>query len=658
VAEPTDADRKEIIQKLARNRPLAHSFLFEHRHPQATPAFHKEIIDLWYSPAPQVLIMAMRGGAKSTLAEECVIVNALFKEFNYALVLGNSEDRATQRLAAIKYELEFNERIISIFGQQVGPTWQEKAIILSNNVAIHAYGRGQSLRGAKHLDARPDTVFVDDLEDDESVSTPEQRKKTVRWFLSALIPAMNPLNRRLRVVGTPLDPEALLPTLAKQPDWATRVYPARYIDPETNKLTALWPERFSLEMLEAEEQSFARLGERQKFAQEYLCQASDPDSKTFTQDMFQHQPALQRTWEPTFVFYDPARTTNKNSADTGKVVFSWVGPKLIIWEAIGRNWKPSEIVDDIFQTDLKYAPVGIGVERDGLEEFLMQPIRQAQVTRAHTIPVQGYRAPKGKLDFIKSLQPFFRAGEVIFAGPTSDLQDQLLAFPTGKIDVPNALAYALKMRPGKPVFDNFRMEHVSTNTQPVPRTQAIVAFAASQQYTAAVLLQYYNGQLRILNDTAVEGPPGDVVTDMLRSLSIAAGQMVYVYASPSAYAAYDRVGLLATLKAVPVDVRRGGALTQGREELRQMLNKQAHGAPAVQISTQATWTLRALSGGYAREVDRLGQISDFPKENVYKTVMEAVETVVGLAASQAAEADTMRYDYTPNGQRFLSARVT
>lgn len=651
-----DDAQTEILRKLTSNRRLAHSFLFSHRHPDATPPFHHEIIDLWHSPAEKVLIQAMRGGAKSTLSEECVIIGALFKEFNYGLVLGNSEDRAVQRLAAIKHELEFNERIQQIFGDQKGVTWQEKAIVLRNGTAIHAYGRGQSLRGAKHLDARPDIVFVDDLEDDESVSTPEQREKTLNWFLSVLIPAMNPKSERIRVVGTPLDPEALLPKLAARPEWTTRVYPAKYLDPETGAPVALWPERFSLEKLDETEKMFVGLGKRQKFVQEYLCQASDPESKAFTADMFVTDPTLRRTWEPVYAFYDPARTVKKTSADTGKVVFSWVNNRLIVWDAVGAQWKPDQIVDDILKTDAEYNPVEIGVEKDGLEEFLMQPIRQAQVQRGQAVPVQAYSAPKGKLDFIKGLQPFFKAREVVFAKPLPDLEQQLLSYPTGKIDVPNALAYALRMRAGAPVFNNFRMEHVTERTTGAPKAQMRVVLAASAQFTAGVLFQFHEGRLLVLADSVAEGPPGDSAQNILRGLSMAASRMVTVYAALPAFSQYDQVGLVPTLRRVPVEVNQGGSTIAGKEELRRALGRTVNGLPAVQVSSQATWVLRALSGGYAYPIERDGRLSDFPKNNVYKTVMEAVESVMALTSVASADDEAVHYATTASGQRFISAR--
>lgn len=654
-APPSQDPKEAILRSLASNPRLAHSFLFAHRHPSPTPPFHLELIDLWHSPTLKALIMAFRGAAKSTLSEECILIDALFARFKYGLILGNSETRAVERLTAIKHELEFNEKIRAIFGDQVGSTWQEKAIVLKNGTAIHAYGRGQSLRGAKYLDARPDIAFVDDLEDDESVLTEEQRAKTLNWFVSVLMPAMDP-SYKMRVAGTPLDPESLLMQLMRAPDWTSKVFPIRYLSSD-GALTSAWPERFPLNLISQKEAEYTSLGVSQKFAQEYLCEATDPAARTFNASMFKVDTTLRRTWQPTYVFYDPARTTNKTSAMTGKVVWSWVNSRLIIWEASGHMWKPDEILEDMFKVDTQYSPVEIGVEKDGLEEFLMQPLRQAQVVRGHLIPVEAYKAPKGKIDFIKSLQPFFKAGEVVMAQECPDLTQQLLSFPTGKIDVPNALAYALKMRVGKTVYDNFRTEHVSDNLKPQARTQLRVIINATQQYTSGVLLQIHEGRMLIIADELREGPPGDNTYDILQSLSLEAGASVKVYAGPSAYSGFDQVGLLPTLRKIPVDVQKGGPVATGREELRSLFLKNVHGYPAVQISTKATWTLKALSGGYARTIDRLGQISDFPKENMYKVLMEGLESVVALMAVAAQDQEQVNYAYTERGQRYISAKA-
>jgi hypothetical protein len=129
-----------------------------------------------------------------------------------------------------------------------------------------------------------------------------------------------------------------------------------------------------------------------------------------------------------------------------------------VWDGGAEFWKPDEIIEHIFKVNDEYSPVVIGVEVNGLEEFILQPLRQEQLRRGVILPVVALRAPKGKLQFIAGLQPFLQSGDITFAKDISALR-QFHTFPTGKIDFPNALAYALKLRPDV-TYENFSMHNV------------------------------------------------------------------------------------------------------------------------------------------------------------------------------------------------------
>jgi hypothetical protein len=158
-------NRETLILKFASDRVVAHQSLFAHRHPDATPPFHDELTELWHSSASKVLTLAFRGGGKSTLAEEALVLAAAMKLVRNVLIIGSNSDRANGRLRAIKHELETNELLVELYGDLRGPVWNEGRIVLANGVCIQAFGRGQALRGVKHHDARPDFCFVDDVED-------------------------------------------------------------------------------------------------------------------------------------------------------------------------------------------------------------------------------------------------------------------------------------------------------------------------------------------------------------------------------------------------------------------------------------------------------------------------------------------------------------
>lgn len=647
--------QEDAILRLGRNKRLAHAALFGHRHPNVTPALHYEIIDLWHSSVPKVEVMAFRGAGKSTLSEEAVIVEACLRQFKNAIVLGSSYDRAVERLTSIKHELENNPFIEELFGDLVGKTWNEGEIILSNGVKIQAKGIEQSMRGTKHLDQRPDRLFADDIEEQENVDTPEARLKFLRRFMKVVIPALAP-EARIRVLATPLDREALAMQLAKDQGWVTKVFPIEIID-ENGAREPAWPDRYPLEWIDATRADFERLGLLTEYKQEYMCEAEDPASKTFTADLFRIEPIV-RTWQGTFAFFDPARTVKATSSTTGWAVWSWINNRLVVWDSGAALLKPDEIVNQIFVIDEQYSPVEIGVERDGLEEFLLQPLRQEQSRRNTIVPIRAMKAPVGKMSFIKGLQPFFKAREIVFVKNMPELQAQLLSFPSGRIDAPNALAYALKMRPGAPVYEDFNIINIFEDLAVVARTPAWLALNATTGWTTGVLVQAVEGVLHVVADWVREGDPGQVLASIMANAGLEIGRTpLRVVAGPMHFTGHDAVGLRAAAAKVPVGLRTGADLATGQAEIRELLKRTSRGQPALRVSTNARWTLNAFAGGYCHDVLRTGALSEFTKTGPHKVLMEGLEAFAGLLrGGVAGDDDSERnYDYDARGRRYLSA---
>ena len=646
--------REQTIVKLGKNRRLAHRVFFGHRHPNATPPFHYEIVDLWHSSAPKVLIKAFRGAAKSTLAEEAIIIQAAYREFKNGIVLGETVDRAIERLRAIKHEFETNTALEECFGNLVGGTWSEGKIILANGVIIQAFGRGQSLRGSKHLDFRPDRAFGDDVENEESVATPEAIEKAMRWLMSVVMPALAP-GALIRINGTPLHPRSVIEQLSTDPDWVTRTYPIEHIDAESGELVATWPDRFPLPEIEKKRQSYARLGLQDNFQQEFMCKAEDPAMKPFTSDLLRVEPTV-RTWHAVYAMYDPARTVKSTSASTGVAVWSWISNRLIVWDAYAGMWKPDEIISDMFTVDDRFRPVVLGVERDGLEEFILQPLRQEQLRRSYAIPVRALKAPKGKLDFIRGLQPFFKAHEVIFAKELPEAREQLLGFPTGRIDVPNALAYALMLRPGILIYDGFSTANVVDELHRVGRDPVYLAVNATTVCTTAALIQLVNGGLHVLADWVREGDAGTNLDAIVREAGAAAGGKFSLFAGPDHFGNYDTFGLRAAARKIPVSVGRGGSELIGREEIRALFGRATRGQPALRVSTSARWTLNAFAGGYCKEVTRHGVLTEFAVEGPYKVLMEGIEHFAALLkGTSIGSDDEVHYRVAADGRRYVSA---
>jgi len=653
-----DDAHKEILTRLNKDRVLAHSFLFPHRHPNITPPFIRDMILSWHSPDPKLLFEVFRGGAKSTTAEEAILLKATFREIHNYLIVGATKDRAYERLHAIRYELETNERIAEVFGDLRGTTWGDGELVLSNNVRLLALGKGQSLRGVKYLDARPDGVFADDLEEPEDVRTPEARARTLDWFLFDLIPALDTNKAHARVAATPLDPEAL-PAQLVRAGWTHRRYPIEYTD-DKGVRCATWPDRENLIKIDERKNAALKVGKLRQYNMEYMCEAEAPSEKAFRQDMFRFV-AHVRTWHAVYTFHDPARTVNRDSATTGYAAWSWIANKLVIWDAWGKQIMPDEIIGSLFDINEEMHPAQMGIEEDGLNQWLLQPIRMEQAKRGVMLPLKAVKAPVGKLDFIRnSLQPFFNAREVEFAKDMPDLKQQFLSFPTGKIDIPNALAYALKMRPGAPIYEDFGGRNISEDLRPLTSRPVWLAMGATRGMVCGVLLQVLDGAIRIYADWAREGEPSALFADMFREASLEAGVAPRVVMGPLHFDQYNNVGLRQAAGKMMLDVRRGVPSDAGRPVIRDLLRKELRTMPALMVSSNARWTANGFAGGYSRALLKGGMLADYAEEGPYRVIMEAIESFAGLLKTAVGDDDDennqLRYDVTSGGRRYLSAR--
>jgi len=683
--------RAEAIRYLSEDRWEAHRLLFRHRHPEESCAAHREIVRVIHSRQPRVNIEGFRGIGKSTFLEEGAVLRACFREFHNMVVVSASYMRAVDRLSAIKREFEINPFIGQepLFGHLRGSVWQEGKIVLATEACIQAIGRGQSLAGLKHYDWRPDALLIDDLEDPEEVRTDPEREMTWKWVLETLLPSLaDPATTWVRSLGTRRGVGSL-PERLEKAGWPTVKYPIEFKDLETGKRTATWPGKFPLAKIDAMHEMYR--GDEHTWAQEYLCQASSVSDRVFRREQFRYEPRV-RTWEPVYCFIDPARTVGQKSASTGWAAWSWVNRRLVVWASDAPVLLPDEIVALVFDLNERFEPVWIEIEQDGLEQFLLQPIRQEQVRRGVAVPYRGRKAITatrggGKLAFIRGLQPFFEAGEVVFAQPLPELENQFMSFPHGRIDAANALAYAPVTRPAAPIYNEFSVEHIVEDLAMMQGKPVFLAANATGSVTAAVLAQAFDGRLLILADWVMEGPPAECVEHIAEQavlagesarlepgkprsweemLKIAAPDRLVLrrrspvwVVPPGHRERYTNVGLHQAVRAIPAESRSGGERVRGSLALRDFLTRRERGFPMVEISTEARWTLRALAGGYTRSLVH-GRLQDEAEAGPYRVLIEGLESFIALVKAGVTEdkdeddGQNWRVDER-TGQRYVSA---
>lgn len=103
------------------------------------------------------------------------------------ILISNSNDNACDLLKPYKLNLENNERIINDYGKQesVGG-WSDGNFTTTKGVAFFGFGAGQSPRGKRKEEVRPDKVIISDIDTDENARNPDLIKERWKWFESAV----------------------------------------------------------------------------------------------------------------------------------------------------------------------------------------------------------------------------------------------------------------------------------------------------------------------------------------------------------------------------------------------------------------------------------------------------------------------------------------
>jgi len=185
----TDEERKERVAMLEQDTESWFQYYFP-KYTFAEPAqFHidatQRIMDHpeWFE-----VRMWSRELAKSTRTMMETLYLCLTKKKKYVLLISNSLDNAIRLLDPYKDVLEGNLRIINDYGLQENPgNWTMSEFTTLQGVAFRALGAGQSPRGTRNDEARPDIILFDDLDTDEDCLNKEIISKKWRWVEEAAI---------------------------------------------------------------------------------------------------------------------------------------------------------------------------------------------------------------------------------------------------------------------------------------------------------------------------------------------------------------------------------------------------------------------------------------------------------------------------------------
>lgn len=136
------------------------------------------------------------------------------------LLVSHTYDNACELLMPIMVNLEANQRWLHDFGQQKGwRNWEVGKFITEGGCSFRAIGAGQSPRGSRNEEKRPDFILIDDIDTDEEGRNEQRTKKKWDWIEKALFPTMSITGRkRFIVVGNIISKHGIVMRASKMAD--------------------------------------------------------------------------------------------------------------------------------------------------------------------------------------------------------------------------------------------------------------------------------------------------------------------------------------------------------------------------------------------------------------------------------------------------------
>lgn len=480
---------------------LPHYFVRE------SPTFHGELDAIWMNGVMKGLnpvkhsqeisrargcrraIEAPRGHAKSTTFTFKDSIHAsVYGYKHYLIILSDSSEQAEGFLTDIKTEFEENAALREDFGDLQGKVWKASVILLANGTKIEAIGSGKKIRGRRHAQWRPDLLILDDIENDENVNTPEQRKKLASWFYKAVSKAGDTYTD-IVYIGTLLHYDSLLAKVSKNPEYKSVKYRGVISFATERSLWDAWEviytdlandnrQEDAREFFEANRDDMLKgtevLWEAKlsyydlmvvkvsegdaSFNSEIQNDPVDPESCAFNPEWFDYYREGEIDFtDSRFVFVganDPSLGKNKKS-DTSSIIVlakdTKTGYMYVIMASIEKR-KPDAIITDAIETskrlkrEFKKPLCKFGVETTQFQLFFKDVMAKRSAEAGEYLPIEEIQSLQNKDLRIQSLQPMIKNGYIKFTDKHKTLIQQMTEYPFGKNDDgPDGLEMAVRL---------------------------------------------------------------------------------------------------------------------------------------------------------------------------------------------------------------------
>lgn len=257
--------------------------------------------------------------AKSARSMMEIIKLALTGKVRNVLLISNSADNAERLLLPFMANFEENQRIIQDYGIQKKPgNWETGEFTCMCGCSFRAIGAGQSPRGTRNKNFRPDFILIDDIDTDEECRNPERIKIKWKWLEEALIPTMSVSgNYRILFNGNIIAAECCITrAIAKAKELKSKgIGHVDIINIRDKNGVSVWPQKNS----EADIDLFLSLVCASAAQKEFFNNPVS-EGEVFKEITYGKVPSLKR-FKFLVVYGDPAPGENKTKKSSTKTIW-------------------------------------------------------------------------------------------------------------------------------------------------------------------------------------------------------------------------------------------------------------------------------------------------------------------------------------------------
>ncbi len=386
--------------------------------------FHNEAARYVRSHAnTKAVFMWPRGHAKSTHFDVFMPLWLMFQSqplIHVGVIVGKSEDSAKTLLSSLQAELEFNQRIIADFGEQknVGD-WQDGEFVTMGGIAWFARGRGQSPRGLRYKEARPDYIVIDDLDDDELCKNEKRVGDLTDWVKEALFGTLDVGRGRFIMVGNLIAKNSVLYNIAH----SRGVHLSR-VDALDGEGNPVWRDKWTKE----EAQATAEFMGYRAWNKEFM---NNPirDGSIFRADWIRFKKMLPlKDYVQLVCYTDPSWKSSSNDYKACRLWGKTASGELHLLRSFVRQDTTTHMVRwlyDLYEWSVqKGVTIYFYMEANFMQDLILDEFEAEGRLRGYQLPIKGDKRKKpDKVQRIEAISPLWERGLVFYNAAEKDSPD-------------------------------------------------------------------------------------------------------------------------------------------------------------------------------------------------------------------------------------------